>query len=269
MLLCDGHVHLEHQDRFPELLDTCLCNMKKAIPESSGTQRLQGILLMAELPGQSWRAELLDRAEKRGNVGRTKTWSLRRADQGAHIICENDNGDQLVCLTGQQVATSENLELLLFGHEEPYRPESLLKSVEKNVKQADLVVVPWGVGKWLGARGEKVLELLGREDISGYVLGDNGNRPAAWKKIPQFDIARKRGIPIVAGTDPLFLSGQIKRVGTYGMLVSEESERCFSTSEIRELLQNNNSMKTYGALQRLHSFVAVQIALRVKKARSK
>ena len=268
MLLCDGHVHLEHQDYFPDLLDNCLLNMRKVI-EGFGEQRVKGLLFIAELPGQSWRSVLLGRAEAGEGINGTTAWSLRPAGQKNVVICENNNGDQLVCVTGQQVITTEKLELLLFGHDELYRPESLLISVEKNVKQGSLVVIPWGVGKWLGQRGREVSQLLLQDTIDGYFLGDNGNRPAMWKTIPQFALARKKNIPIIAGTDPLFLPGQIHRVGGYGTLVSEEPSGSFSMPEILESLQNSSPMETYGRLQGLYRFVSAQVGLRVTKAKNK
>lgn len=268
MLLCDGHVHLEHQDHFPDLLDNCLSNMRKAV-ESSEELPVKGLLLIAELPGQSWRSVLLERAEKGEDIAGKTTWSLRLAGQKNVIICENGNGDQLVCATGQQVNTAEKLELLLFGHNEPYHRESILISVEKNVNQGSLVVIPWGVGKWLGKRGEKVSQLLQNDTVTGYFLGDNGNRPAIWKSIPQFTLARKKKIPLLAGTDPLLLPGQIDRVGGYGTLVSEEPVNSFSIPEIIELLQKSSPMKTYGRLQSLFRFVTAQIGLRLAKIKNK
>lgn len=268
MLLCDGHVHLEHQDFFPDLLDSCLLNMRK-VGERRGTQQVNGILLIAELPGQQWRSVLEDSAEKGEHIGGKAAWTLQGAGRKNVIICQNGSGDQLVCVVGQQVNTAEKLELLLFGHDEPYCRESLLISVEKNVKQGSLVVIPWGVGKWLGQRGKAVSQLLQDDTVSGYFLGDNGNRPALWGTITQFTLARKKKIPIIAGTDPLFLPGQIDRVGGYGTVVSERPAVSFSIPEIIELLQNSSPMDTYGGLQSLHHFVTSQIGLRIAKIKNK
>jgi hypothetical protein len=269
MLLIDGHVHLEHQDYFPELLDRALTNMRKISAEENGERQVRGMLFLAEMPGQSWRFAVRENAEKEKSIGGKIPWSLRPGEQKNVIICENGNGDQMVCLTGQQVNTSEKLELLLFGHDEPYLQESLLRSVEKSVKQGSLIIIPWGVGKWLGKRGRLVLDLMEHEELTGYMLGDNGNRPVVWKKIPQFIRARKKNIPIIGGTDPLFLPGQIQRVGSYGTVVSEKTTGYYSVSDIRQLFQKNNSMKNYGALQNLHSFITAQIALRLMKAKKK
>ena len=46
-----------------------------------------------------------------------------------------------------------------------------------------------------------------------FSLGDNAGRPALWSKIPQFESARSRGVPIVPGSDPLPLVSEQATVG--------------------------------------------------------
>ena len=81
-------------------------------------------------------------------------------------------------------------------------------------------IITWSAGKCLGKCGRVVTNVIAakcaRPDI---MLGDNGGRPWCWYRVPQFEMAAERGMRVSAGTDPVPLKGEDRRVGSYGFRV--------------------------------------------------
>ena len=248
---------------FVDLLDNSLANMRLAADGKQQTQPLQGLLLLAELVGQSWGSIVQDWALSGKQLTGKHIWHLRLVSDSNAVVCENKQGDQLCCIMGQQVNTAENIELLLFGSKTVYKKEPLIESVTHALREETLVIVPWGVGKWLGKRGQLVTNMLVDTEIEGYYLGDNGNRPWFWKRVPQFKVARQKQIPVICGSDPLFLPGEVKKVGRYGNIVSKQLNVEYPFQSLKEALEDDTvSWVAYGQLQKLYSFFMSQIRLR-------
>ena len=263
MYFLDGHVHLEHEGMFLDLLENSLANMRLAVGGKQHTQPLQGLLLLAELAGQSWGSVVHNWAESGKQFTGKHIWHLRLASDSDAVICENKQGDQLCCIIGQQVNTVENIELLLFGSKTPYEKQPLIESVTHALQEDSLVIVPWGVGKWLGKRGELVTNMLVDTELTGYYLGDNGNRPWFWKTVAPFDVAKEKQIPLICGSDPLFLPGEVKRVGSYGNIVPKQLNLEYPLQSLMDALEEKTvSLVPYGQLQKMYSFFISQIRLR-------
>ncbi|MCL4183315.1 MAG: hypothetical protein KJ011_07690, partial [Burkholderiaceae bacterium] len=79
-----------------------------------------------------------------------------------------------------------------------------------------LVILPWGAGKWWGARGRLVHIACERfAGRAGFLLGDSAARPHGWRLPAGLAAAQRAGVPVVCGTDPMPVSGEEGRVGSY------------------------------------------------------
>lgn len=267
MYFLDGHVHLQHPEVFVHLLDAGLHNMgvhARRQQEPSG--RISGLLLIAGLPAQQWLQTMVQLADSDKPLKGQHLWKVQSTQEDQSILCRNEAGDTLCCALGEQVNTTERLELLLFGANHPYEVRSLEESVEQSLGEGALVIVPWGVGKWLGNRGKAVSRLLQNHHIQGYCLGDNGNRPQVWARVPQFAEAAQRSIPLVTGSDPLFLDGEIARVGNYGTIVRESLDLQNPLASLRNVIQQGTaSLQPYGQRQPLWTFLSTQFKLRLAR----
>lgn len=263
MYFLDGHAHLEHEDMLPDLVENSLANMRLAAGSMRQAHPLQGMLLLAELAGQSWGSVVRSWAVSGKQFTGQSTWQIRATSEYSAVICENKEGDQLCCIMGRQVNTAENIELLLFGSQKVYEKQPLIESVTHCLQDGTLVIVPWGVGKWLGKRGQLVTDMLVDRGINGYYLGDNGNRPRFWKAVPQFKVAREKQIPLIYGSDPLFLPGEVKRVGSYGNIVPKRLNLEYPLQGLKDALDAKAAaLVPYGHLQNASSFFMSQIRLR-------
>jgi len=132
------------------------------------------------------------------------------------LVLRAQDGSRLWLMAGRQVVTAERIEILGLA---------LTQSVTDGLSAEDTVlavregggvpVVAWALGKWLGARGSVVRSLIDRCQPGDIVVGDSSLRPASWRAPALMRRARARGLPVVAGSDPLPFAGEETWMGAY------------------------------------------------------
>jgi hypothetical protein len=129
-------------------------------------------------------------------------------------------------------------------------------------------VLPWGVGKWLGARGTVVARVLADPKWRRVFLGDNGNRLELGPEPAQFKLARRAGRAVLPGSDPLPLPGEEVRVGAYGFAVDVALDPLRPAAALLARLANGSPYVVFGRREPLTRFVGNQLALKLKSRRS-
>ncbi|WP_051309212.1 hypothetical protein [Desulfogranum japonicum] len=229
--------------------------------------KLTGLMLLAEIYGQDIVDPILTLGRQGQSLQTESQWCFSETSEPGSICCTNQHGDSLYCVMGTQVNTLEKVEVLLFGRQSVESNLPLRDYLPKKRDEAgQLTILPWGVGKWLGQRGKLISEVLRQEDTPLFVLGDNGNRPQWWKRVPQFTFAQQNNLPVLRGSDPLFISGQLSRVGTYGHLIEQVLDQKYPLQSLcRHILNWPAHILPCGNLQGILSFIRSQIALRGAK----
>jgi hypothetical protein len=135
-------------------------------------------------------------------------------------------------------------------------------------KTGAMPVIPWGVGKWLGARGLMIKKLLQDPEIPRLFLGDNRNRPVFWPRPPLCAEAAGRGIKTLPGSDPLPLPGQLALPGSYGFSLEGALNPDYPWRSIQEiLLDPGRFLRPYGRQVGPFGFLGTQIRLQIGKRR--
>jgi hypothetical protein len=81
--------------------------------------------------------------------------------------------------------------------------------------------------------------------------------------------ARRAGIRVLPGTDPLPFALQVRRVASYGFVLSQQFELDGLADGIRQAIRNLPSQPvTFGSCNSLFGFLRDQIALRLARRRS-
>lgn len=265
LVLIDTHAHFYRFCTMPEFFDSAYANM------SSAAERIAGrpgslILCLLETESSDWYAALLDDARRSGALGH---WRLEIADGGDALELSGEPGERLLVVPGRQLISSENLEVIVVGlRQKPANRAEARQFIEKYGDRY-LVILPWGVGKWLGARGRIVTGLMDDPPAAPFVLGDNRGRGSWWRYVPQFRQAKRLGINILPGSDPLPLTGQHEKVGSYGAVVEARLERDGILPQVRELLlgSSRNRVEAYGRLDGLLEFLSSQLMVRLRPIR--
>lgn len=271
----DGHVHLQPCFDIRGVLDAAASNMVRQMQAMGNADHRDalGVLMLAEVSGVDRFQELRTRMHS-GNGDASGTlmqgdWQIgEAAGRYSGLLASREGGPDVLLVPGRQVRSNERLEVLFLNSREVYADDLALGDVLATEQPAHVIVVlAWGVGKWLGRRGRIVDRVIqARSPGHGLLLGDNGGRPVCWTEPSQFRSARQAGLKVLRGSDPLDLPGEEERVGSFGSRVEAVIPRSDPVAAIVEALRDPaQPLRDFGFLQRNARFLRNQFGLRRRR----
>ena len=265
-LLIDGHVHLHQSFDLVEFFDQSCANFETAAQDDSIGQGWAGCLFCSATRRQPL-DQLIDRLAASDipnlecvDLDHSLAWSYARLNDG-----------RCVCLIlGEQLVTSDNLEVLIYGIKKPIdHGHSTSATIAAGLENDGVVILPWGFGKWMFKRGKLVKELIESNHPMAnggprLFVGDNGGR-AGWSRPPALiRAATNLGIWNLPGSDPLPLAGEIAKPGSSGFLLNGQFSLNALLANIRAALNNLESQPSiFGKPEQLLRFARNQIRLRL------
>lgn len=245
----DSHCHYHPLLSFSDFFKSIVKNSKKV----AQGQVVGVAICLTDMPGTNWFSAL-------ESYPATAQLSVSKVDD--HTLSVHIEGDTVTVYCASQVNTQEKIELIIVGFRGMV-PEGLaLKEYVDRYGKDYLLIFPWGVGKWLGQRGDLMIAQMDAA-MPPYVLGDNGGRPYWWYRIPQFTKAIKKGVPVLAGSDPLPVSSFQRRVASYGNIYAAEFASCSEWINYVKGLKESPSV--FGKPSGTLSFLTEQLSLRFNK----
>ncbi len=212
----DSHVHLHPGFPVSAFLDHAATNLACGL----SPKRWTGALFLTESRGVNRFEELAS-----GAAADAGDWSIRPTAEPNSVRADRTDGTRLVVISGRQIVTRERLEVLGLGIlDEIADGGPIEETVERVLEREGLAVLPWGFGKWWFSRGRVIEDLLSRVDSSRVFLGDNGGRLRHSPRPALFDVAERRGLRVLPGSDPLPFSREVRRVGRYGFVLEFEPD---------------------------------------------
>ncbi len=197
--------------------------------------------------------------------------SCEGTEEDSSFVATLAGRNELFLIGGQQLITREGLELLVFDSPTKLlngRP--LVECLESARARNAISIVPWGFGKWWFERGKFLQRALPVLAECGAFLGDSRTRPSPSFTPRIFRLARRYGIRVLAGTDPLPFRGQVQVPGSYGSVLSGSLSKLRPAASLKALLrQNNGRTQTFGRRSSHLSFGAAQVAMQVRKRRGR
>jgi len=296
VVLIDGHVHFHDPYSQADFFAAARRNFTSGARHAGEPTISAGCLLMTESAGTDYFASWASQARESGfapfaltaedsslAVPPSKSMDARR-DAGASgcvaggpltkeqmaaaiygVTGENDI--QLYVLAGRQIVCAEDLEVLalLTAHQFPERRP--IRETIRSVREAGaLVVLPWGFGKWSGARGRLMREIIETVRPEGVFLGDNGGRLAGGRRPALFELGASLNWKIVPGSDPLPMRPQQSRAGSYGCILRGDFDPDRPAASVRAMFMAlTKSPRTFGRLENIGGFVRSQIAMQWRK----
>lgn len=238
-LLVDGHVHVHDSYDETTFLSAAYTNL---------SQQGEGLatLLLAEMQG----ANVFARWKAGG-----APWTVAATGEPSAIVL----GNKLLVIAGRQIVTAEKIEVLAQLTSESFEDGlPLRETIDRALALGALVVLPWGVGKWLGARGRLITQALVQWPV---LLGDNAGRPMGWPTPAIF-----RDHVVLPGTDPLRMRSQQCAVGSYGFAVTGPFDLVHPVAGLaRELRKMAHNPQCFGRRVGWTGFLRQQTALRISK----
>jgi hypothetical protein len=176
-----------------------------------------------------------------------------------------DKDRTLLILAGSQIISSEKLEILALATTARLPDGAPAEKIIADMIAADaIVVLPWGVGKWLGKRGALVDRLISAARPGTLLLGDNGGRPGFWP-VQQF----KSGLHVLAGSDALPLPGWPGGVAKLASLIDVDLSPDTPAASLKRALRDpETSLGRMGQLASPIRFVLDQTRLRLHGGRA-
>ncbi|MEL6524038.1 MAG: hypothetical protein AAFQ66_23880 [Pseudomonadota bacterium] len=251
----DSHVHLH--PRFD--LETVLSSAARRMTLSADAC-CEGMLMLTEMAGVDAFADLPERCGK---------WVISDTKEPVSRMARRASDGALLCIvSGRQIVTEEGLEVLALGTREVFPDGQPVAQVIDAVSAAGaLSVLPWGFGKWSGARGSEVDRIIEvcKGDTNVF-LADSGVRASAMPRPDHLAKAEAAGWRVLAGTDPLPVLGGAKQVGRYGFEATGALDRDTPFVSLATWLRwLDHSPPVYGALTNPITFAAQQVAMQVRK----
>lgn len=264
MVLVDAHVHMHECFSVPGVFDAAAANFAAAAHALASEARYDGVLCLVETAADGFAAGV--RAGRTGRVwrGQHGYWELEQGCEPETFVARCGNA-RLAVIAGRQLVTRERLEVLALGTAAPLPEGEPIEATLAAVRAVGAAaVLPWGVGKWLGARGAVVDRILAEPKWSHVFLGDNGNRLELGPDPARFAIARRAGRSVLPGSDPLPLSGEEARVGAYGFAINVDLDALRPTAALLALLESGAAFVSFGRREGFGRFVGNQLALKLK-----
>lgn len=226
-MLIDSHVHLYPAFDRARLLAAAAANLAAAARGLGGPAGA-GVLFLTE----TCRDEAF--AEMAAGQGVPDGWRVEGfAEDPQALRLLGQGGVELLIVAGRQLVSAERLEVLAVGHRDTAPDGRPAAEILAGLRAAGVpAILPWGVGKWIGARGRLVAELVAAAPGPGLLLGDNAGRPLGWATPPLF----RTGLPVLPGSDPLPVSGADVEAGRYGFVLEGAPDPVRPAADIRARL---------------------------------
>lgn len=264
MLLVDGHVHVHECFSVPGVFDAAAANFAAAA-RSLGSGAYDGVLCLVAGGRERFLDGILTGRLGRVWRGRHGFWELEPTAEPETLVVRR-GGTRLALIAGRQLVTRERLEVLALATTAPLPDGEPIETTLCAVRAAGAAaVLPWGAGKWLGARGSVLARVLAEPRWRDVFLGDNGNRLRFGPEPAQFTAARREGRAVLPGSDPLPLPGEEARVGAYGFAVDAALDPERPAAALFALLASRAAFVTFGRRAALRRFIGRQLQLKLRQ----
>ena len=263
LIALDCHVHLYCFDELASMLHHASSNLAVAAGSLFPGQPWTGLLVLTETAQRNSLTAITSFITAQG-ADCVPGWRLSTVESGLAVQAEDMAGSRIFLVAGQQIITSEKLEVLALGCQPALTDGLSLPQTLAAVQASQAFpVLPWGVGKWLGDRGRTVEAAITSAVPGEIALADNSGRPFFWLAIGQFASASRKKIPLLRGSDPLPLPGQIRKVGSFGTCLHMEFDPLQPAASLRRFLTSGQAAgHPFGQLESAGAFFRNQLALR-------
>jgi hypothetical protein len=268
LLAVDSHVHIHNLENLVHILDSSLASFSNAVKIHKNVTDFSGLLCLTEPAGRDTFTRLQNQLEKSAAAEEkcrlNTSWHLESTSEELSLAACHESGKTLYLVSGQQIVTQENLEVLsLFAPQTVQDRMTLAQTIKAIESLGGFAVLPWGVGKWLFGRGKIVSNCIEEKRAGKIGIGDNGSRPGFWKTVEQFNLARLHDLPLLHGSDPLRVSELRRTAGSSGdIFVLHFDKKCPGKSLLNALRENKCEQIAFGTPETFAPFIRDQIALR-------
>lgn len=263
-ILIDGHVHYYEMFDTDKFFNNAIQNFSRFFPDSDHIEnRIVRILFFTE--GKT--DEYFSKFKKNSIRFTDNEYKFKETDENISIRLTKKIKDFLYIIRGRQIITRENIEILHIGTDITIKDGLSMQEVLEKIKErSEIAILAWGVGKWFFGRKNVVRSILESNETNLIFVGDNSARPKIWPTPNLFRRAKKRGIKILNGSDPLPLSGEERKPGSYFFSLTGDFDLEKPFLSLKNILSSENPQIIFhGKRDSLSSFFNRQSRIYLKK----
>ena len=169
---------------------------------------------------------------------RVSGWTAESPEPGSLIF--RNGSDEVVLLAGRQIVSRERIEVLALTVDATITDGLPVRDVLVAVQDVGAVpVLPWSPGKWLGNRGQIISALIDSAGAGTVLLGDTSMRPVGYPMPDLIKAGRRKGLGVVAGSDPLPFAGEEARAGQFMSMWGNGFDIARPVVSMRQLLRRH------------------------------
>jgi len=254
-LIIDGHVHLYENFDFSFAFRTSLRNFINSQRTTKNRHDAIKVWMMTERHD----CEIFSRLDNKDIAG----YKIDKTKEPeSRVVRDADTGEPLFyILAGRQIVTKENLEVCALAtlYRCGHRELSTADTIQSIYENGGIAALNWAPGKWFGARGKIVQNMLDAHLPSKLFISDTTMRPRFWPVPRLMKFATKRGFKLICGSDPLPFSGEEKLLGSYATLTTGEFDETIPADSVRAIcLDPATDLEPCGHRSGLFSFAKRQ-----------
>ena len=264
----DAHAHLHGCFDLKSALCSAFENFRTRASESDEpTAHWRGCLMVSELD-----ATPPDVAAAKTRLGIPGFSVTATNEPGSVTVREDQSGDCIDMIFGNQIVCYEGLEALIYGHKTPIPPGlSLKETVEAALDQKAMIVLPWGFGKWKGRRGVVLDEFLSvcanidkfQERI---FIGDSAARLAVSSTPAPILKAELLGFKNLPGSDPLPFENEFRKLGISGFEITLIADHMNPLDTLIDGLSRKQSqLDVFHSGESIIAFTIKQVNMQLRK----
>lgn len=206
-------------------------------------------------------------ALKNGDVPLSDDLKIRKTREDISFILEKSNGSSVIFLKGRQIVSREKIEVLSIASNVEIKDGLPLKEILKRlIKNQNIAVLAWGVGKWWFKRGKIINNIINTNDSPFLFTGDNSGRPLFWPMPRLINSGLKKDIRLLSGSDPLPLTKEENKSGSFGMIIEGDISTDYPGKTLTDLLcQSKPNTIPFGNRDSLALFLSRQIRIYTRK----
>lgn len=258
--LVDGHVHLHACFDIDTAFDVAKRNLDSVRSKLHLPAATSDVLWLAELRDE----RATDRL--RASLAHGGRWQPDVSDGAIMRLQHSEHGHKLTVVFGRQIRTAENLEILVVGTmEQTPSGRPLEETVEASLDQDALVMIPWGFGKWTGARGRTVARAYERFSAQGVRLADTGAHSRFRGDPGVFVRSIADENPILSGSDPFPFPDQIRAIGRTGFVLTDIPADFGWPDMLSAVASLKGQPRRFGRSFRTTEFARLQVKMQLRK----
>ncbi|MDZ7318459.1 MAG: hypothetical protein ONB11_04845 [candidate division KSB1 bacterium] len=234
-LAIDGHVHLYSVYDLPTAVD---CGVRNLRTEASKINpEVIPVWLLVERSDANFFEKIYH------NPGQFSSNGIRfkKGPDDVTITVERDSRVLLYIFAGRQLVTREGLEVLslISNLDIPDKQKSIDQIIHAVQESGGIPALNWAPGKWFFKRGQVIARQIQQRSVTEIFIGETTLRHRLWPEPKLVKQARRKGFPIIAGSDPLPFKGEENGIGSFGFLISGAFDSAQPAQSLRAMMQRN------------------------------